>query len=65
VIAGESPPSEIAVAALAGAMSELRLASPLLKAYLGADRLDNPRWMLSARGRGSSFILVAGSAAVH
>ena len=37
----------------------------LLKAYLGADRLDDARRMVSVRRRGSSSIPVAGLAAVH
>jgi hypothetical protein len=37
----------------------------LLKAYLGADRLDDARRTLSGRLRGSPRIPVAGLAAVH
>jgi hypothetical protein len=37
----------------------------LLKAYVGADRLEDPRRMLSVRRRGSSNIPVAGLAAMH
>jgi hypothetical protein len=37
----------------------------LLKAYIGADRLDDAREMLSGRLRGSSRIPVAGLATAH
>jgi hypothetical protein len=36
-----------------------------LKAYVGADRLDDARRMLSGRHRGSASPPVAGLAAVH
>jgi hypothetical protein len=37
----------------------------LFKAYVGADRLNDARWMLSVRRRGSSSLPVAGLATVH
>jgi Tfp pilus assembly protein PilF len=51
---------------IGGSRAQLDLVEfTLLKAYLGADRLDDARRMLSVRGRGSSGIPVAGLAAVH
>jgi tetratricopeptide (TPR) repeat protein len=51
---------------IGGSRAQLDLVEfTLLKAYLGADRLDDARRMLSARRRGSSGIPVAGLAAVH
>ena len=51
---------------IGGSRAQLDLVEfTLLKAYLGADRLDDARRMLSARGRGSSGLPVAGLAAVH
>jgi hypothetical protein len=51
---------------IGGSRAQLDLVEfTLLKAYLGADRLDDARRMLSARGRGSPRIPVAGSTAVH
>ena len=51
---------------LGGSRAQLDLVEfTLLKAYLGADRLDDARRMLSVRGRGSSGIPIAGLAAVH
>ena len=51
---------------IGGSRAQLDLVEfTLLKAYLGADRLDDARRMLSARGRGSSRIPVAGSTATH
>jgi hypothetical protein len=37
----------------------------LLKAYVGADRLDDARRMLSGRGRGGARLPVAGLAALR
>jgi hypothetical protein len=37
----------------------------LLKAYVGADRLDDARRMLSGHHRGSASLPVAGLTAVH
>jgi hypothetical protein len=51
---------------LGGSRAQLDLVEfTLLKAYLGADRLDKARRMLSGRVRGSSRIPVTGLAAVH
>ena len=51
---------------LGGSRAQLDLVEfTLLKAYLGANRIEDARRMLSARGRGSSQIPVAGLAAVH
>jgi len=51
---------------LGGSRAQLDLVEfTLLKAYLGADRPDDARRMLSARRRGSPGIPVAGLAAVH
>jgi Tetratricopeptide repeat len=50
---------------IGGSRAQLDLVEfTLLKAYLGADRLDDARRMLRARGRGSPGIPVAGLAAV-
>src|SRR5260221_8800587 len=50
---------------LGGSRAQLDLVEfTLLRAYLGADRLDDARRMLSLRHRGSSGIPVAGLAAV-
>ena len=51
---------------IGGSRAQLDLVEfTLLKAYLGADRLDDARRMLSVRRRGSSSLPVAGLAAVH
>jgi tetratricopeptide (TPR) repeat protein len=51
---------------IGGSRAQLDLVEfTLLKAYLGADRPDDARRMLSGRGRGSSSIPVAGLGAVH
>jgi hypothetical protein len=51
---------------IGGSRAQLDLVEfTLLKAYLGANRLDDARRMLSVRRRGSSGIPVAGLAAVH
>ena len=51
---------------IGGSRAQLDLVEfTLLKAYLGADRLDDARRMLSGRGRGSSSVPVAGLGAVH
>jgi hypothetical protein len=51
---------------IGGSRAQLDLVEfTLLKAYLSADRLDDARRRLGARGRGSSRIPVAGSTAVH
>ena len=51
---------------IGGSRAQLDLVEfTLLKAYLGADRLDDARRMLSARLRGSSRLPVAGLVAVH
>ena len=51
---------------IGGSRAQLDLVEfTLLKAYLAAGRLDDARRMLSARGRGSSRIPVAGSTLVH
>ena len=51
---------------IGGSRAQLDLVEfTLLKAYLGADRLDDARRMLSGRGRGSSSIPVAGLGAVR
>jgi hypothetical protein len=51
---------------IGGSRAQLDLVEfTLLKAYLGAGRPDDARRMLSARGRGSSGIPVAGLAMVH
>jgi Tfp pilus assembly protein PilF len=51
---------------IGGSRAQLDLVGfTLLKAYLGADRPDDARRMLSGRGRGSSSIPVAGLGAVH
>jgi hypothetical protein len=51
---------------IGGSRAQLDLVEfTLLKGYLSAGRLDDARRMLSARGRGSSRIPVAGSTAVH
>ena len=51
---------------IGGSRAQLDLVEfTLLKAYLGADRLDDARRMLSARLRGSSPLPVAGLVAVH
>jgi tetratricopeptide (TPR) repeat protein len=51
---------------LGGSRAQLDLVEfTLLKAYLGAERLDDARRLLSVRGRGSSGIPVAGLAGVH
>jgi hypothetical protein len=51
---------------LGGSRAQLDLVEfTLLKAYLGADRLDDARRMLGVRRRGSSGIPVAGLPAVH
>ena len=51
---------------IGGSRAQLDLVEfTLLKAYLGADRLDDARRMLSGRHRGSSSIPVAGLAGVH
>jgi hypothetical protein len=51
---------------LGGSRAQLDLVEfTLLKAYLGADRLDDARRMLSVQRRGRSGIPVAGLAAVH
>ncbi len=51
---------------IGGSRAQLDLVEfTLLKAYLGANRLDDARRMLSARRRGSAGIPVAGLAAVH
>jgi hypothetical protein len=51
---------------IGGSRAQLDLVEfTLLKAYLGADRPDDARRMLSVRRRGSSGIPVAGLAAVH
>jgi tetratricopeptide (TPR) repeat protein len=51
---------------IGGSRAQLDLVEfTLLKAYVGADRLDDARRMLSARRRGSSSPPVAGLAAAH
>ena len=51
---------------IGGSRAQLDLVEfTLLKAYLGADRPDDARWMLSKRRRGSSRLPVSGLAAVH
>ena len=51
---------------IGGSRAQLDLVEfTLLKAYLGADRQDDARRMLSQRRRGSSQVPVAGLAAVH
>jgi hypothetical protein len=51
---------------IGGSRAQLDLVEfTLLKAYAGADRLDDARRMLSVRRRGSSTLPVAGLAAVH
>ena len=51
---------------LGGSRAQLDLVEfTLMKAYLGAERLDDARRMLSARRRGASGIPVAGLPAVH
>jgi hypothetical protein len=51
---------------IGGSRAQLDLVEfTLLKAYLGADRLEDARRMLSGRRRGSSSLPVAGLAAVH
>jgi tetratricopeptide (TPR) repeat protein len=51
---------------IGGSRAQLDLAEfTLLKAYLGADRPDDARRMLSVRGRGSAGLPVAGLAAVE
>jgi hypothetical protein len=51
---------------LGGSRAQLDLVEfTLLKAYLGADRLDDARRMLSVQRRGRSGIPVAGLPAVH
>jgi tetratricopeptide (TPR) repeat protein len=51
---------------IGGSRAQLDLVEfTLLKAYLGADRVDDARRMLSVRRRGGSGIPVAGLAAVH
>jgi hypothetical protein len=51
---------------IGGSRAQLDLVEfTLLKAYLGADRLDDARRMLSGRRRGSSRPPIAGLAAVH
>ncbi len=51
---------------IGGSRAQLDLVEfTLVKAYLGADRPDDARRMLSVRRRGSSGIPVAGLAAVH
>ena len=51
---------------IGGSRAQLDLVEfTLLKAYVGADRLDDARRMLSVRHRGSSSLPVAGLAAVH
>jgi Flp pilus assembly protein TadD len=51
---------------LGGSRAQLDLVEfTLMKAYLGADRLDDARRMLGVRRRGSSGIPVAGLPAVH
>jgi Flp pilus assembly protein TadD len=51
---------------IGGSRAQLDLVEfTLLKAYLGADRQDDARQMLSQRRRGSSRVPVSGLAAVH
>ena len=51
---------------IGGSRAQLDLVEfTLLKAYVGADRPDDARRMLSGRHRGSPGIPVAGLAAVH
>jgi len=51
---------------IGGSRAQLDLVEyTLLKAYLGAGRLDDAHRMLGARGRGSSGVPVAGLATVH
>ncbi len=51
---------------IGGSRAQLDLVEfTLLRAYLGADRPDDARRMLSTRSRGSSGLPVAGLAAVH
>ena len=51
---------------IGGSRAQLDLVEfTLLKAYVGADRLDDARRMLSVRRRGSSSLPVAGLAAMH
>jgi len=51
---------------IGGSRAQLDLVEfTLLQAYVGADRLEDARRMLSGRHRGSSSIPVAGLAAVH
>jgi hypothetical protein len=51
---------------IGGSRAQLDLVEfTLLKAYVGAGRLNDARRMLSARRRGSSSLPVAGLAAVH
>jgi len=51
---------------IGGSRAQLDLAEfTLMQAYVGADRLEDARRMLSGRGRGSSYIPVAGLAAVQ
>ncbi len=51
---------------IGGSRAQLDLVEfTLFKAYVGADRLDDARRMLSGRRRGSSGIPVAGLAAAH
>ena len=51
---------------IGGSRAQLDLVEfTLLRAYIGAGRLDNARRMLSTRRRGSSRLPVAGLAAVH
>ena len=51
---------------IGGSRAQLDLVEfTLLKAYLGADRPDDARRMLSVRRRGSSRLPIAGLAAVH
>jgi hypothetical protein len=51
---------------IGGSRAQLDLVEfTLLRAYVGADRLEDARRMLSVRRRGSSNIPVAGLAAMH
>jgi hypothetical protein len=51
---------------IGGSRAQLDLVEfTLLKAYVGAERLDDAHRMLSVRRRGSSSLRVAGLAAVH
>jgi hypothetical protein len=67
-LSGNAAPLPIAgeLERIGGSRAQLDLVEfTLLKGYLSAGRLDDARRMLSARGRGSSRIPVAGSTAVH